>query len=355
MIPISKPLMGDEEKNAVSAVLKSGQLAQGARVKEFEEKFAAYCGVKHAIATSSGTTALWLALLAHDIGPGDEVITSPFTFIASANSILYAGAKPVFADIDAETFNLNPELIETKITPRTKAIMPIHLFGYVCDMEALSKIARKHNLAIIEDACQAHGAAQNGKRAGSFGTGCFSFYATKNMTTGEGGMITTDDDQIADRARLLRAHGMRVRYYHESLGYNFRLTDIQAAIGVAQLEKLDGFNESRSANAAYLNEHLESVSIPQIKRGYRHVFHQYTIRVKDNRDELQKKLEQAGIGTGVFYPVPVHQQPVYRNLGYREALPVSETVSQQVLSLPIHPALSRDDLALIAQKVNELC
>ncbi len=355
VIPISKPWLGEEEKQAVAAVLESGQLAQGARTKEFEERFAEYCGVKHAIATSSGTTALWVALLAHGIGPGDEVITSPFTFIASANAIHYAGATPVFCDIEPDTFNIAPRQIESKITSHTKAILPIHLFGYPCDMDALMAIAERHHLAMIEDACQAHGAAINGKRAGSWGTGCFSFYATKNMAMGEGGIITTNDDALADRARLLRAHGMRQRYYHESLGYNFRLTDIQAAIGLEQLKKLERYNERRIANAQYLTAHLEGVVTPQVKPGYRHVFHQYTIRVKGDREQVVAKLAQAGVGTGVFYPVPVHCQQVYREMGYRDRLPVSEAASREVLSLPVHPQVSDQDLAHIVQAVNEIC
>jgi perosamine synthetase len=355
VIPISKPWLGDEEKQAVAAVLESGQLAQGARVSEFEERFAEYCRVRHAVATSSGTTALWVALLAHGIGPGDEVITSPFTFIASANAILYTGAKPVFVDIEPDTFNIDARQIEAKITSHTKAILPIHLFGYPCDMNALMGIADKHHLAVIEDACQAHGADIDGKRAGSWGTGCFSFYATKNMAMGEGGIITTNDDAVADRARLLRAHGMRQRYYHESLGYNFRLTDIQAAIGVEQLKKLERYNERRIANARYLNAHLEGVVTPTIKPGYRHVFHQYTIRVKRNRDQAVAKLAEKGVGSGIFYPVPVHRQQVYQELGYRDDLPESEAAAREVLSLPIHPQVSERDLVQIAQAVNEIC
>lgn len=199
MIPIAKPLIGEEEKQAVLAVLDSGMLAQGPRVAEFEEAFAAFCGVKHAIATSSGTTALHVALLAHGIGPGDEVITTPFTFIASANAVLYVGARPVFVDIDPATFNLDPAQIEAAITPRTKALLPVHLYGLLCDMPTITALAEKYGLAVIEDACQAHGAAINGQRAGSFGTGCFSFYPTKNITTAEGGMITTNDDNVAER------------------------------------------------------------------------------------------------------------------------------------------------------------
>jgi perosamine synthetase len=355
MIPIAQPLMGEEEKEAVIAVLESGMLAQGPKVEEFEKAFAAMCGVRHAVATSSGTTALHLALLAHGIGPGDEVITSPFTFISSANSILFVGAKPVFVDIDESSFNMDPSLIEARITPRTKALVPVHLFGNPCDMEAIMAIAARHGLMVIEDAAQAHGASINGKKVGSFGTGCFSFYPTKNMTTAEGGMVTSDDDQVAEKVRLLRSHGMKRRYYHDFLGYNFRMTDVQAALGLAQLAKLELFNEKRIANARYLTERLGEVIIaPQVRDGYRHVFHQYTIRVKGDRDQMVEQLRERGIGAGIYYPLPVHQQPVYRELGYNERLPIAEAMSREVLSLPVHPALSQADLERIVEVVSQL-
>jgi dTDP-4-amino-4,6-dideoxygalactose transaminase len=349
-------MIGDEEKEAVIRVLDSGQLAQGSVVAEFEAAFAEYCGVKHAIATSNGTTALHVALLANGIGPGDEVITTPFTFIASANTVLYTGAKPVFVDIEPGSFNIDPDKIEAAITPRTKAIMPIHLYGNPAEMGRIMEIAERHGLAVIEDAAQAHGTEIDGKRAGSWGTGCFSFYPTKNITTGEGGIVTTDDDCIADRARLLRAHGMRVRYYHETMGYNFRMTNIHAAIGLAQMPKLEGFNERRIANATYLSEHLpkEIVQVPQVRPGTRHVFHQYTVRVLPplERDELRAHLTEQGVGSEVYYPVPVHQQQLYREMGYKgEGFPESERASKEVLSLPIHPGLSQDDLETIVDVV----
>jgi perosamine synthetase len=355
MIPIAKPLIGPEEKQAVMDVLDSGMLAQGPRVQAFEEAFANFCGTRFAIAASSGTTALQLALLAHGIGKGDEVITTPFTFIASANSILYTGARPVFVDINSDTFTIDPALIERAITPATRAIMPVHLFGLCSDMDVIQTIARKHNLVVIEDACQSHGADYHGKKAGSFGTGAFSFYATKNMTTGEGGMITTDDPEIAEKCRVLRQHGMRVRYYHDELGYNFRMTDIQAAIGLAQIKKIEQFNLARIKNALFLSENLQGVVIPCIPNGYTHVFHQYTIRIGNgHRDALLEHLHEKGIGTGVFYPVPVHLQSFYRNeLGYSMTLPQSEKAAAEVLSLPVHPALSESDLNEIVQAVNE--
>ena len=359
MIQIARPQIGEEEKAAVMAVLDSGQLAQGSVVAEFEEAFAAYCGVKHAIATSNGTTALHVALLSHEIGAGDEVITTPFTFIASANTILYVGAKPVFVDIDPVSYNIDVDAIEAAITKRTRAIMPIHLYGNPADMSRIREIALRHGLIVIEDAAQAHGAEVDGKRAGSWGTGCFSFYPTKNITTGEGGIVTTDDDCVADRARLARAHGMRVRYYHESLGYNFRMTNIHAAIGKAQLPKLEGFNERRIANAAYLSANLsaEKVQVPQVQPGTRHVFHQYTVRVLPplNRDEARKKLAERGVGTEVYYPLPVHRQQVYLDLGYGDqSFPESERAAKEVISLPIHPGLTQEDLDTIVEAVKSL-
>lgn len=353
-ISIAKPLIGDEEKRAVLEVLDSGVLAQGPRVKAFEEAFAAMCGVKYAVATSSGTTALHVALLAHGIGEGDEVITSPFTFIASANSILYVGAKPVFVDIDPVTFNIDAAQIEAAITPRTKAILPVHLFGLVADMGAIRELAERYHLVVIEDACQAHGATYQGKRAGAFGTGTFSLYPTKNMTSAEGGMITTNDEEIAENCRVIRQHGMRRRYYHDELGFNFRMTDVHAAIGLAQLAKLEGFNAKRQSHAGYFNQHLRGVSTPVVPEGYTHVFHQYTVRVPDGRrDALIACLRDHDIGCGVYYPVPIHQQTFYtQQLGYDVALPAAEKAAEEVVSLPIHPALTQQDLETIVDVVN---
>jgi perosamine synthetase len=356
MIPIAKPMIGEEERQAVLEVLGSGMLAQGPRVRAFEDAFARMCGVRHAVATSSGTTALHVALLAHGVGPGDEVITTPFTFIASANSILYVGARPVFVDVDPTSFNMDPARIEAAIAPRTKAIMPVHLFGLPCDMEPIVELARAHGLILIEDACQAHGAEYHGRRVGSFGTGCFSLYPTKNITSAEGGVITTDDEEIAERCRVIRQHGMRRRYYHDEMGFNFRMTDVHAAIGLAQLRKLERFNEARIANARYLSQHLEGVVTPTVPEGRRHVFHQYTVRVADGRrDVVREGLGERGVGTGVYYPVPVHHQRIYVERGYDGTFPEAERAAAEVLSLPVHPGLSSADLETIVTAVNELC
>lgn len=365
MIPISKPHIGQEEKQAVLEVLESGMLVQGPRVEKLEKRFAELCGVKHAIATSSGTTALHIALLAHDIGPGDEVITSPFTFIASVNSIIYTGAKPVFVDILPCCFNMDPSHIESAITARTKAIIPVHLYGYPAQMDIIMSIAQKYGLAVIEDAAQAVGADCDGRAVGGFGTGCFSLYATKNVMSAEGGIVTSDDDAIAKKCRLLRAHGSERRYYHDVLGFNFRMTDLHAAIGLAQMDRLQSFTAHRRANAAFLNAHIHNphVTVPQSNCSAQHgcpanhVWHQYTIRVMDGqRDEAVKKLTAAGIGTGVFYPVPAHQQKHIREMGFAPAntLPVTEQMAREVISLPVHPALSNEDLDCIANAVNAL-
>jgi perosamine synthetase len=357
MIPISRPFIGPEEKRAVLEVLDSGMLVQGSRTARLEEKFAAVCGTKHAIATSSGTTALHLALLAHGIGQGDEVITTPFTFMASVNCILYVGAKPVFVDVEEDTFNLNPALVEPAITPRTRAILPVHLFGYPCDMEAICAVADRHGLAVIEDACQAVGATFSGQPVGSFGTGCFSLYATKNIMAGEGGIITTNDDIIEQRCRMLRNHGMQRRYYHDLLGYNFRISDLHAAIALAQIERLNEFTERRRINATYLSAHISSVAVPKARPGFGVVWHQFTVRVDKgrDRDSAVKQLNDAGIGTGIFYPVPAYRQAYLLEMGYGDlSLPVTERLVHEVVSLPVHPQLNQADLEAIVAEVNKL-
>lgn len=360
MILISKPLIGVEEQAAVQHVLASGMLAQGPRVAAFERAFADFIGVKHAIATSNGTTALHAALLAHGIGAGDEVITTPFSFIASVNSILYCGARPVFVDIDA-SFNIDALQIEAAITPRTRAIMPVHLYGQPADMATIAAIAQRHQLAIIEDACQAHGATYAGRNVGAFGTGCFSFYATKNMTTGEGGMITTDDDAIAQQVRQIISHGMKVRYYHDILGYNYRMTDVAAAIGIEQLQKLPAFNARRMENAQFYDRQLARVNglrTPQQSPTRTHVYHQYTLRVTPSfglgRDALAEVLGQQGISTGIYYPVPVHQQAALRGLDLGGTFPVAERVASEVLAIPVHPGVTDQDRMTIVAALMRL-
>lgn len=361
MIPIAKPLIGQEEIDGVMNVMRSGVIAEGPKVKEFEDAFKDYVGVEHAVAVNSGTAALHVALLARGIGKGDEVITTPFTFIATANSILYTGARPVFTDIEPETFNIDPTGIESKITQRTKAILPVDIYGHPADMKAILDIAKTYDLAVIEDACQAHGASYHGKKAGSFDVGCFSFYPTKNMTAGEGGIITCNDEKLAEKARVIRSHGSRVKYYHDILGFNMRMTDIGAAIGLAQLKKVEEFNKKRIENAMFLTELLKGVDgieTPTVRPDCRHVFHQYTVRVTDafpmGRDELSRKLNKAGIGNSIFYPVPVHRQQLYRELGYSESLPVSERASKEVISLPVHPSLTKEDLEKVASTIQKI-
>lgn len=355
MIPIAKPQLGKEEIDAVTEVLNSGMIAQGPKVEEFELAFSEHTGCEYAAAVNSGTAALHIALLAHGIGKEDEVITSPFSFIATANSILYTGAKPVFADIEPDTFNIDPERIKEKITPKTRAIMPVHLYGHPADIKVIMEIADDNKLIVIEDACQSHGAEYLGKKVGSFGTGAFSFYPTKNMTTSEGGMLTTDEKEIAEKAKMIRAHGSKVRYLHEMLGFNLRMTDIAAAIGLVQLGKLDGFTVARQKNAEILSAGLRGISglVPSItKAGCTHVFHQYTVRA-NKRDQLAAFLKEKEIGTGVHYPIPIHKQPFYKELGYKDSLPVSEKAVEEVLSLPVHPALSRSDIQKIVEETNK--
>jgi len=363
MIPIAKPLIGDEEINAVIEVLKSGMLASGKEVKEFEKEFAQYLGAKHGVAVVNGTAALDVALKALRIGPGDEVITTPFTFIASANSILFQGAKPVFADIDPKTYNLDPNEVLEKITDKTKAIVVVHLYGQPADMKAFKEIAEDHKLYLIEDCAQAHGAEFEGQKVGTFGDiAAFSFYPTKNMTTGEGGMVVTNDGELAKKVDLIRNHGQAEKYLHVELGYNLRMTNIAAAIGRAQLKKLDEWNKKRIENARLLTEgisKIDGLTPPHVDPRAKHVFHQYVIRVEEefplNRDELMAKLREKGIGSAVHYPSPVHQQPFYQKLGYpKDICPNAIEASKKVLSLPVHPAVSEKDIDYIINTLREL-
>ena len=357
-VPIAKPIIGEEEIENVVEVLKSGMIAQGPKVMEFEEKFANWIGAKYGIATNSGTSALHVALLACGIGEGDEVITTPFTFIASGNAIVYTGATPVFADIDLDTYTIDPDSIEDLITDKTKAILPVQLYGQAADMDKIREIAEKHDLKIIEDAAQAHGAEYNGEKVGTLGDmACFSFYPTKNMTTSEGGMITTDDEELAKKAQMFRAHGASERYHHDEIGYNFRMTDIAAAIGLAQLNVIDEFNNKRINNANYLNEQLkdvEGIVTPKSPDNYKHVYHQYTILVeKGNRDDWVEFLTNKGIGTGIHYPIPLYNQPIYKKLGIEGVCPLAEKAADNVISLPVHPSLTKEDLDLVVDAVKE--
>jgi len=355
-IPIAKPLISNEEINAVARVLESGQLSQGKIVEQFEKNFASYCGVKYGICTSNGTNALHAALIALGIGKGDEVITSPFTFIASSNCLLYVKAKPVFVDIDPRTFNIDTNKIEEKITEKTKAILPVHLYGQPCDMKKIMKIAEKYNLLVIEDAAHAHGAEFDDKKIGSFGhAACFSFYPTKNMTTAEGGMILTNLRNINEKIRLIRNHGVEDLYYHNILGFNFRMSGVLAAIGIEQLKKLDEFNQKRIENAKFLTEnlrYLDDIVVPYVDTRAKHVFHQYTIRVKKMSNmKLSKKFEERGIQARIYYPLPIHKQILYKKLGYKDNLPEAELASKEVLSIPVHPGLIKEDLEKIIREL----
>jgi dTDP-4-amino-4,6-dideoxygalactose transaminase len=345
MIPIARPDIGPEEIAAVTEVLQSGMLAGGRRVAELEDRFAAFIGVKHAIAVSNGTVALMCLFEGLGLGPGDEVITVGHTFNATVSSILFTGATPVFVDIERDTYLIDATRIEAAITPRTRAISPVHLFGLPADMATITAIAERHGLAIVEDACQAHAATFDGRRVGSFGHGAFSLYGTKNMTTGEGGLITTDDDRLADWLRLYRNQGMRERYRHETLGYNFRLTDLAAAIGLCQLDKLERNTARRQAMAARYDAAFADlpVATPVTPAGRTHVFHQYTIAVGDDRDGIVADLTAAGVGTGIYYPIPVHRQPYVLERGFSADLPATDWASTHTFSLPIYPTLPPED------------
>ena len=358
MIPISKPDIGPAEEDAVLEVLRSGMLAMGPKTKAFEEAWAEYCGVKHAILMSNGTVAQEAVLHALGIGEGDEVITVSFSFNATVSVILRAGARPVFVDIREDDFCMDPAKVEATITPRTKAIMPVHLYGLMADMAPLEDIARRHGLTIIEDAAQAHGATYRGRRTGQFGPAMFSLYATKNLMTGEGGFATTDDDDVADRIRLFRNHGMRVRYYHESLGTNYKPGDIAAAIGLAQLPGLDARTEQRRRNAAYLTAELAPDYLtPGVPEGREHVWHQYVMRFPGERQQVIEGLAERGVGTLIYYPVPIHKQAYLQAFVPGAAdldLPVTNRLSDEVLAIPVHPMLSQDDLATIVQAVRDV-
>jgi dTDP-4-amino-4,6-dideoxygalactose transaminase len=351
-IPLASPSIDRGDISSVVKVLKSGNLAQGPEVTKFESNFSFYVEGRSCVAVNSGTSGLHLALLALNIGPGDEVLVPSFTFAATANSVALTGATPVFIDIDAKTFNLDPELIEKSITNRTKAIQVVHLYGLPANMERILEIANKYNLKVIEDAAQAHLASIDGKSVGTFGDAAvFSFYPTKNMTSGEGGMIVLKNPDVARVCKLLRNQGMEKRYENEIVGFNLRMSDLHAALGNSQLSKIESWTEKRIENAKFLSENIESRVTPKTPLGYRHVFHQYTLRINRNRDNFLAALHSNGIGAAVYYPTPVHKLPAYQlNLN----LPNTEIVTSQVISIPVHPKLKKKQLKKIANVINNL-
>lgn len=353
-IPAAKPIIGDAERAAVDRVLASGMVAQGPEVAAFEAEFSAhFVDGRPVVAVNSGTAGLHLGLLAAGVGPGDEVIVPSFTFAATANSVALAGATPVFADIDPDTFTLDPASVEASITKRTKGIMPVHLYGHPARMEELGALAGSRGIALYEDAAQAHGAALDGRPVGTFGVfAMFSLYPTKNMTSGEGGMISAADDQIARNARLLRNQGMERQYENELIGFNARMTDIHAAIGRVQLTKVDAWTEARRRNAAFLDANLRGVVTPSVIDGAKHVYHQYTVRVPEDRDGFARALkEEHGVGNGVYYPIPNHRLPSLQHFAPGLHLPETERAAAEVVSLPVHPSLSQADLDRIVTAV----
>lgn len=361
-INISKPIIEKEEIRAVNKVLRSGMIVQGPKTLELEKKFAKYCGTKYAVAFNSGTAALHAGLYALGIKEDDEVITTPFTFVATANPILMQGAKVIFADISEEDFNLDPQKVQKKITSKTKAIIPVDLYGQIYNYPEIKKIARAHNLKILEDACQAVGATYKKKKAGNFGdVSAFSLYATKNIMSGEGGLITTNSRLIQEKCRRFRHHGQseQTHYLYHDLGYNYRMTDLAAAIALEQLKKVERFNQKRISNAQKLIQGLKDIPgliLPTIKKNYQHVFHQFTVRVtrgfKLNRDELINYLKKKGIICGIYYPKPLHLHPHFKRMGYKKGdFPVAEKVSGEVISLPVHPSLSSSDLDYILKVI----
>lgn len=352
-----KLFLPDTVIKEVEDVLHEGNWVDGKKVKSLEKHFAEYCDVKYCRAVNSGTSALMVILGALGIGVGDEVIVPSFSFIATANAVLFTGAKPVFADVDPQTFNLNPESVLEKITKKTKAIMPVHLFGLCAEIDRLKEICEDMDIRLIEDACQAHGATYKGKKAGSMGiAGAFSLYPTKNMFCGgEGGLITTNDEDLYEKIKLFANHGQAARYKHEALGYNFRMQETNAVIAKWALENLDEWNESRNANARYYNKELadiQGIVTPEFPDYCDHVFHQYTIKT-DFRAKLVGKFTEQEIGYGIYYPTAIHQQAVYKNLGYQDKLPVTEDLCQKVLSIPNHPFLVEEEKAEIVNVIRE--
>lgn len=361
----AKPVLDSQTCNQVLKVLKSGQLTQGKMVEKLEDRFSQFCNARYCAVVNSGTAALHSALYAIGIKHGDEVITSPLTFIASANAILMAGGKPVFADIDGKTFNLEPKKIENKITAKTKAIIPVHLYGLTCDMDEINSLARKYKLKVIEDACQAHGAEYKGKKVGSLSDiAVFSFYATKNMTTGEGGCVVSNNLNYIEKIKMFRHHGqsLQKRYYYKDLGYNYRLTDILAVIGIEQLKKLKQNIEKRQSNAQFYNSFLSKIAgiqTPFVPKNHIHVYHQYTIKVNqkvygNSRDELINELKKNGVFAGIYYPHPIHTAPHIKVFGYKVGdYPIAEKISQVILSLPVHPSVKQYEIKKIANIIEK--
>jgi perosamine synthetase len=353
LIPAARPLIGDEERSAVDRVLQSGMMAQGPEVAAFESEFSTIVADRQCIAVNSGTSGLHMALIAAGIKAGDEVIVPSFTFAATANTVALTGATPVFVDIDPQTFNIDPLAIEAAITPRTRAIQPVHLYGQPAAMIEIMAIAAHHNLLVIEDAAQAHMASLEGTPVGSFGiAGVFSFYPTKNMTSGEGGMISTASTEVARQCRLLRNQGMEKRYENEIVGFNTRMTDIHAAIGRVQLTKLAGWTAQRRSNAKFLDQNLKGVVVPYVAPNAIHVYHQYTIRIPGHsRDEFALEMTKRGVGNGVYYPIPVHK---LASFGLNMELPETTRACTEVLSIPVHPSLSQGELETIVSVVNSI-
>lgn len=360
MIPITTVRFGEAEERRVLDVIRSGIIAQGPVVAEFEARFAALHDARHAIAVNNGTTALVAALQVLDLEPGDEVITSPFTFVATVNAILQAGATVRFADINDTDFALDPASVERLINDRTRVIMPVHLYGQMADMEPIERLAAAHGLRVVEDSAQSHGARYRGRAAGSYGMGTFSFYATKNITTAEGGMITTDDDDIAARLRILRNQGMRARYEYVMAGNNYRLTDLHAALALPQLERYSETVAQRRRNAAALTDGLQNVRgivTPATFADRDHVWHQYTIRVTSEsavtRDAFVGALAERGVGSGIYYPGLIIDAEAYQGRPdvIADATPVAARVASEVLSLPVHTELSEEDITTIVEAV----
>src|SRR5262245_7933527 len=354
-IPSAKPVIGDAEIEAAVRVLRSGMVIQGPEVAAFEHEFGALVDGRHCVAVNSGTSALQLTLMALGIGPGDEVIVPSFSFAATGNVVRLVGAEPIFADIEADSFCVSPDAVAAAVTPRTVAIIPVHLYGHPAAMDRLMPIAERHGLAVVEDAAQAHAASLNGTPAGAFGTaGCFSFYPTKNMHSLEGGMITTADAKLARTLRLLRNQGMEQRYANEIVGANMRLTDVAAAIGRVQLGRLTEWTEQRQANAKFLDSRITEMITPPVADGARHVYHQYTVRVRGDRDAAQRVLSEHGIGNAVYYPIPIHRLTPFLVDGAPGPwhLPETERAAAEVISLPIYPSLSTAELERIARAAN---